>query len=614
MVVFLKEFSKAEEIALREQAREVIALQSLLINDALTRINVLKNFRGKKSRKHSKSAFIRQLNRSFLFNIACTIAVYLFTTPSFANNLLVTAESKSSVTQISRSPHDNSSRSEGPPKPSRRKDQGTPRRLQLGVFPSRAEVEKIVVRLRKLNFKTWIFPVKNGYAVGAGAFSSQSNLDQAVKRLATAGLTDKVRVVEVSEKLSNQTVATTKTRTALSTLFDAKASQARDNRVGDESVPKKKYEKLEREVEVLKAQMQSLLMQRAAPQQGSNSTDEPATQAQAEASDTDIAETSSEQPADSSTGDDDAHTNEDPSVAEGSRQEEAEDVQRQLDTFLRRQKVLFKRGQLELEFGLTYAQDTTVSTCLTPEQDRVFCPSGSERVPRRSTRSVDTSLSLSYGIADDLALSLTLPYGYNEFEADFTPFADDTAPQVNHNDHFGVGDVGGSLRYTAWHEKGSIPGITLNLNAKSTTGDDRKRLGTGFWNVGGGISLVKTIDPVVFFGSVGYTAALEEARIDPGDQVSYSFGGGFSLNDRVSVSTSVSGSAVLRTEVNGSEIPGSAQDINSLQFSSTIKLSKALFVEPFVAFGLTKEAGDFAVGINVPYRFERRFPLPFFHN
>jgi hypothetical protein len=126
------------------------------------------------------------------------------------------------------------------------------------------------------------------------------------------------------------------------------------------------------------------------------------------------------------------------------------------------------------------------------------------------------------------------------------------------------------------------------------------------------MSLTKTIDPVVFFGSLGYTSRLPANGVDLGDQISYSLGGGFSLNNRVSVAVALSGSTVLRDEVNGLEVPGSAQDISSLQFSSTIKLTKALFVEPFVAFGLTEAAGDFVFGINVPYRFEDKYPFPFF--
>ena len=83
------------------------------------------------------------------------------------------------------------------------------------------------------------------------------------------------------------------------------------------------------------------------------------------------------------------------------------------------------------------------------------------------------------------------------------------------------------------HEAGLKPDLILELNVKSRTGDD-PLLGSGHWNVGGGIRFVRTIDPAVFFASLGYTVTLEHNDRNPGNQFNYQFGMGFSLNDRVS--------------------------------------------------------------------------------
>ena len=552
-----------------------------------------------------------------MFKIICIFAVFFCATAAFANKPIISAETKSSESWVSQSHGDNTSKSDvlSVTQPSS-KEHTTLQRLQLGIFPNRTAVDRVVVRLHRLDFETWIIPFKDGYVVSIGAFLLRSNLEQAAKRLTAAGFTNKIQVIEVDQKA--QTIRPT--QMTRSTLFDARGSQ--NHKAG---VPRKKYEKLEHEVELLKSQMQLLINEKPPSKPLPTPADKPVDQTSTEPSETETVVDSPDESTAPPNDNDDAHAEEDESLAEGSRKVEAEDAKRQMDMFLREQTVLFKRGELEMEFGLNYSQDTAVATCFNPDSTAGPCSSGSQVTPKLSTRSVDASLGVTYGIVDDLALSLSLPYSYNELESDFTGF--NVARKVIHNDHLGIGDVSGSLRYTARHEKGSIPGITLNVNAKSPTGNDNKRLGTGFWNVGAGVSLIKTFDPVVFFGSVGYTAALQKGGVNPGDQISYSFGGGFSLNDRVSVSTAFSGSAVLRTEVNRSApsgstdiasgkiaIPGSAQNINSLQFSSTIKISKALFVEPFVAFGLTRESGDFTVGIRVPYRFGDRFPLPFVHN
>ncbi len=454
--------------------------------------------------------------------------------------------------------------------------------IQIGTFSSLEKAKSAVTKLQNLNFETRIISGEHGYKIACGAFSSQSNLKRALKRLTLAGLADKTHVIKIPGKRSKKNVPK-KIHLNRTTLIHPSSSPATE-----EYVPKKEYEKLQREVEILKAQMQKLLKQNPSAEtqvaEATPETEEPKVE------------------------------NDAGGIAEGDREEEEADMQRQLDTFLRRQKVLFKKGEVEVEFGLSYAQDIARTACFNSQPGTTFCSGGKTQIsPKLISRSVDSRMSISYGIIDDLALSLSVPFSYNEQEADIAPFSPAKGRnQVKHDNFIGLGDISGSLRYTAYHETGSYPGITVNLNAKAPTGKEEKRLGSGFWSIGAGMSLTKTIDPVVFFGSIGYTSTLPARGVDLGDQISYTLGGGFSLNNRVSVALALSGTTMLRNEINGKEIPGSAQDISSLQFSSTIKLTKALFVEPFVAFGLTDEANDFIFGINVPYRFEDKYPLPFF--
>lgn len=471
---------------------------------------------------------------------------------------------------------------------------------QSGVSHSPAEVQKAIARLHQLSLETRINSPEESYLLAAGSFSSQSNFDRAGKSLTTMGLADKNRVVDVGTKGSH-TVALVETQ-------KPRPVSAITSHAKDEHIPRKEYERLEQEVKLLKAQMQSLLGLKkdtfsendsksaaaSIPQDSSESlqTNQPVVVA---------SQTESALAA----RDEDYHVEDKSGLAEGSRQMEAEESRRELDEFLRNRKVLFKPGELSLEFNLGYSQNRSDNAFDFNSQGNIGV------TPKSNTRTVDTGLLLRYGLANDLEFDIAVPYGFIEQEDEFGASSTQNAVLV---DNAGIGDITGALRYTAWKETGIIPAITLSLNAKSTTGDEEKRLGTGFWNVGGGISLVKTIDPVVFFGSLGYTETLEDNGVDPGSQVSYSLGTGFSMNDRVSFSTSLVGVAVTRSEINGREVRGSAQELQTLQFSSTIQLKKRLFLEPFVGFGLTKEATDFLVGFNVPFRFDRRFPLPYFHD
>ncbi len=354
-------------------------------------------------------------------------------------------------------------------------------------------------------------------------------------------------------------------------------SSATDSRV-DGYVPETDYEKLRREVETLKSQMQRVL--EAVP--ATPESKPAAAETQGEKQPVTSAPPSSQETVGRS-------EREEFEVAKGDRRKEAEEAKRELDQFIRGQKLLFKPGEVQLEFGALYAHDASA----------VF--------PVSISRFAQASLLMRYGLAEDLEFDFGVPLVYTEQEGDFRPFASSFTRETG----VGLGDINWGLRYAAIHEEEAIPEVTLNVNAKSDAGDEDRGLGTGHWNVGTGVSLVKTIDPVVFFGSLGYTWTLEQGDVDPGDQIPYSIGMGFSLNDRVSLSMAMAGAAIRRTEVNGNEIGGSGLDINSLQFTTTVQLAKRVYVEPFVGFGLTDEAADFLVGINVPVGLEGRFPLPF---
>lgn len=491
--------------------------------------------------------------------------------------------------------------------------------LRLGVYQTRGEIEEIVIKLHKLGFETKIKQLKQGYIVSAGAFSSTLNFERALTRLKKAGLGDKIHVVKMSRKRTKVT-ASVQAKKIRSTVFTPQVSDTQDKNIMDEYVPKKDYVKLEQEVGTLKAQMQLLLEKLALTEQDLNKGQRPKAQEQTKAKKPEpqkiakSSQTKDNKPVKVKPKKNNERIEGDKEIT---REDEAKEAKRGLDTFLRGKKVLYKPGELELEFNLAYGQDTSVNTF-------GFAPvtNASKSNAKSTNRSVDSSLTMRYGIAGDLEFTLAVPYGYFEHDADNQPFNEvrdgegnldetlTTAP-VSHTNAVGVGDVGGSLSYNVFSESGNIPSVTLSLSSQVPTGNYNKGLGTGFWGVGGSISLVKTIDPVVFFGSLGYSAAFEERGIDPSDQVSYSMGAGYSMNDRVSFSTSLSGRLTGRTEVNGIDRPGTSMDVHSLQFNTTIQLTKRLFIEPFIDFGLTKDASDFAVGLRFPYRFGEKFPLPF---
>jgi hypothetical protein len=78
---------------------------------------------------------------------------------------------------------------------------------------------------------------------------------------------------------------------------------------------------------------------------------------------------------------------------------------------------------------------------------------------------------------------------------------------------------------------------------------------------------------------------------------------GFALNDRVAFNMQLIGSYIGRSKIQGQTIDGSSLEIASLQFSSTILITRKLFIEPIVVVGMTEDAFNSTIGIRVPYRF-----------
>jgi hypothetical protein len=281
--------------------------------------------------------------------------------------------------------------------------------------------------------------------------------------------------------------------------------------------------------------------------------------------------------------------------------EQAEEARRARDIFLREERILIRQGELQLEFSTFYSIDT---------RDQLIPILGENSLLVQSkNRAVSTNLLGRYALVDDLELVLAIPFlVYREQTNELQ-----VRGMEQTLDATGVGNISGSLRFQIWHETASIPDVVLELNGKFPTSDDlrlsgdEQLLGTGAWEVGGEITLVKTLDPVVFFGRVGYTHRFG----DLGNVVSASLGMGFSLNDRASYNMQVIGAFVDRPDVVDETTLGgpSTLEIVSFQFAVTVLVSRRLFVEPVVNFGLSDDAVDVVVGVNIPFQLQRHDAL-----
>lgn len=205
----------------------------------------------------------------------------------------------------------------------------------------------------------------------------------------------------------------------------------------------------------------------------------------------------------------------------------------------------------------------------------------------------------------------------------------------------GFGDLNAGLSYRLFRERAGRPDIVINARVKAPTGKhpygveltevagsegnlmvpQRLSTGSGVWGGSIGVSALKTLDPMVVFGSITYFhnfkrkfGDIDEApgeqpgRVAVGDAIQLGVGMAYALNDRSSISMSYSQRLVQRTRV-GREgqdmqrIVGSQANVGLVNLGATFSLSKRLSLITNVGIGLTDDSPDMALSIRLPYRF-----------
>ena len=259
--------------------------------------------------------------------------------------------------------------------------------------------------------------------------------------------------------------------------------------------------------------------------------------------------------------------------------------------FLRTVTPLLQPGQWQFDYGVSYSINEV-------DVPNLFGPFLTEE--NYQFRNLNSLIGFRYGITDRLQWfgNTTVGWQSTEVTNGFNVLRDDTG---------GIGDIVTGFNYLLRRESECSPAIITSFDMTAPTGNPRNPLtlsdsgtGIGAWSFSSDVLMIKSIDPLVTFWGLGYRTFLEDnyngndVRI--GDSIQYTFGMGFGVNERVTLSSALIGAYVLDTKVNSARISGSAGDIISLRLAATI-LKDCKIIEPFVTFGLTERATDTSLGI-----------------
>ena len=204
-----------------------------------------------------------------------------------------------------------------------------------------------------------------------------------------------------------------------------------------------------------------------------------------------------------------------------------------------------------------------------------------------------------------------------------------------------LGDVNFGVAYKFLDESEFWPDAVATLRVKAPTGKDPFGIklvrssannnlyvpeslptGNGVWSVTPGISLVKTFDPAVLFGTLAYTHNLEESfddisstvgsktpgKVRLGDSFQIGAGVAFALNEKMSMSFSVSDLVQRKSKLKqdgGDWQSVVSSDANAGYFNvgMTIAASDNLTIVPNLSIGMTEDAPAFTFSLKFPYYF-----------
>ena len=217
-----------------------------------------------------------------------------------------------------------------------------------------------------------------------------------------------------------------------------------------------------------------------------------------------------------------------------------------------------------------------------------------------------TPLAVRYGLSTNVQLFAALPAGFSNTQ--ISTFNESQTTNVS-----GIGDMTFGASVHLFDGEDQMPDVIGTFGVTAPTGKfgtplfglvPGSNLGQGFWAYNAQLLFIHRYDPVIVFYGGGYRhlweRTFEGQVVSPGEQANYMLGVGFSVNDRVTLSSTFQGFYITNTFVNDVNIRGSNLEPLSLRFAATI-VRDCRIIEPFVQIGATDSAPRINVGVVVTF-------------
>ncbi|MBY9063607.1 transporter [Sphingomonas yunnanensis] len=303
--------------------------------------------------------------------------------------------------------------------------------------------------------------------------------------------------------------------------------------------------------------------------------------------------------------------------------------------------VVTRKGQLTGEFQLDYARADRSRTVFRGVELVEAVLVGVFDINESRQDVLTASAALRYGLTDRFELGVRAPFIHRADASIIAPIAgstnNDQAATIDSSvKGTGIGDIELTARYQLLSGGNGRPYIIGNLQGVLPTGTDpfairrddlgrptRAATGAGFWGIAPSVTAILPSDPVVLFGTLGYTFNLPRdvdtrippviiTYVDPGDAISGSAGIGISLNQRTTVNFGYAHTWAFGTRTRTMLIeptaawPGERETISrDLQigrflFGVTYRVTDRASLNWSVEVGATEDATDLRTVLRVP--------------
>ncbi|MEN6431704.1 MAG: transporter [Smithella sp.] len=268
-----------------------------------------------------------------------------------------------------------------------------------------------------------------------------------------------------------------------------------------------------------------------------------------------------------------------------------------------RQYTLLKKGTIGLgyTFGYSYYSGDVIT----------------DKVEQRSNHNLTNIIDTEYAILNNLTVSANVPfaYKYNKVGTSSSQEATD------------FGDISLGVQWQPIKAGGIYPTTILSAGVTFPTGTSPYEIdpsnslstGNGYYSFSGGVSLSKTLDPLVAFGNLSYSYGLPVSglsqvrgtsnnliKVEPGSSIGFALGFGYALSYQASLNLSTQFSYAFGSKYtfsNAGVIESGSYVSSSFNVGTGWRVTPTRSVYFTLGIGLTINDPDFAFAIRVPFEF-----------